>query len=189
MKPLLLFLLLFPFFFSFAQSLDYISVRTRKDRVVKNFYTGSDILLQTTEYAYLQGPIKAVRNDSVFLTIYDVRMVQTTYGGFIRDTITTTVVGLSYKEIKRVYLNRRRSFTQRNGPNLLMIGGAGYFALNVLNGAYFGESLASRDKVKRLSISAGLFGLGFLLQKLFRSDGFSKPSQKIVYVNLSAKKV
>lgn len=188
MKPLVLFFSFFAAQNCLAQSLDYVSVRKKNGRVVKNFYAGSDVLLQTTDGAYLQGPVKTVRNDTVFLTLYDVRSVPTIYGGYRRDTLTASILGVHYKDIKRIHLGRRSNFYRRNGPSLLMLGGGGYFALNVLNGTFFTESIHSSDKVKRLGISAGVFFLGYFLKKLLQSDGFSRSSQQIVYVNLSPKK-
>ncbi|GAA4755444.1 hypothetical protein [Flavisolibacter ginsenosidimutans] len=188
MKPLLLLSFVLLGQTSFSQSLDYISVRKKNGRVVKNFYAGSDIILQTTDYAYLQGPVKTVCNDSIFIILYDVRLIPTNYGGFIRDTISTTILGLHYQEIKRIYLNKRKSFVQRNGPGLLMLGGGGYFALNALNGVFYNQSVPTGKRIKNLGISAGVFGLGYLLQKFFRADGFTTTKQKIMYVNLSPKK-
>ena len=83
--------------------------------------------------------------------------------------------------IKRVYLSRRRSFFQRKSGPLLMLGGGGYLVLNVLNG---GLSGGESGNTRRLGIAASAFGLGFLFQKLFAADGFSKKSHRLVYVNL-----
>lgn len=188
MKPTLLLFSLALLHFSFAQSLDYISVRKKNGAVLKNFFSGSEMMLQTTEGAYLQGPIKTVRNDTVYLTLYDIRFMPTVYGGFVRDTLTTTTAGVYYKDIKRIQLNTRRNFSQRNGPGLLMLAGGGYLALNVLNGAFYKGGVSGNERIKRIGTGAALFGVGYLLQKLFRTDGFSKPSQQILYVNLSPKK-
>lgn len=188
MKPLFLFFSLFFLQACFSQNLDYITIRKNNGRVVKNFYAGSDITLQTTDELYLQGPVKAVQNDTVYLILYDIRYLPTTYGGFVRDTLTTTVMGIHYKDIKRIQLNDRQSFYQRSGPALLILAGGGYLALNVLNGAFYNQSVSGSDRLRRIGIGGALFGLGYLLQRLFHSDGFSKPSQQIVYVNLSPKK-
>lgn len=167
-----------------AQSLDYISLRKKNGRSIKNFYTGSTILFQTTDGNYTEGPIKAIRNDSVYITVYDIRYMPTIYGTFVRDTIATFYPGVLYKEIKRIQIKRRRGFLEsRTGP-LLMIGGAGYFALNVLNGSIYNQPLTDKRNLRTLSIAAGSFGLGYLIDKLFVSDGFSKKSQRIVYVDL-----
>lgn len=184
MKPTLLFFLFFLFQFASAQSLDYISVRKRNGRVVKNFYAGSEMLVQLNDGSYLKGPVKTMQNDSVYITLYDVRYYPTPWGSFVRDTVAISVAGFQSKDIARVFLNRRRGFFQRNAGPLLMIGGAGYFSLNLLNGDLFNRSISRRKRQQKAFYSAGAFGLGYLLNKLFASDGFSKSGDRIVYVDL-----
>lgn len=187
MKTLLLLLLLLAASTAPAQYLDYISVRKGNGRVLKNLYTGSPALLQTTEGNYFEGPVKAIQHDSMYLTLYDIRLLQTLYGGFIRDTISVSVIGIHYKDIQRVFLHRRQSFWGQTAAPLLKVGGAGYLALNLLNGAIYSQPLTDKRNTRRIGFAAGAFGLGLLLKKLFTSDGFSKKSNKIVYVNLSQK--
>lgn len=184
MKILLLACCFFVARHGFTQSLDYISVRKQNGQVVKNFYAGTNILLQHVDGSYLQGPIEAVRSDSVYITMYDIRYYPTTWGSFVRDTISTTVAGLPVNEIRRVHLTRRRSFFQRNAGPLLMIGGGGYFLLNVLNGAFYDMPITDRSNVRKIGTAAGAFGVGYLLNRLFASDGFSKKKHRIVYVDL-----
>lgn len=167
-----------------AQSLDYISIRKKNNRVVKNIYSGSQVLLQTTDNSYLHGPVEAIRHDSLYVRIFDVRTYATVWGTRVKDTISNTLIGLHKTDIKRVHLGKRTSFLQRTGGPLLMLGGAGYTALNLLNGAFLNEPIADKQNRKRLGIAAGLFGVGFLLQKLFATDGFSKESHRLVYVDL-----
>jgi hypothetical protein len=190
MKPLLLSLLFSSFLLtSLAQSRDYISVRKKNGRVLKNFYSGSDILLQTIDNSYLHGPIKTVRHDSVFLTLYDIRYFPTMYGGYIKDTISTMVMGLPFKEIKRIMLNTKTSFAGRRLGPILMIAGAGYFTLNVINGLADGLPITESNNLQKLGIAGALFGLGYFIKRLTYSDGFSKPKHSIVYVKLEPDKL
>ncbi|HEV7331924.1 MAG TPA: hypothetical protein VGN63_12865 [Flavisolibacter sp.] len=184
MKPLLLVCLLFFVQTIFGQSLDYISVRKQNGRVLKNIYTGSVVLMQLTDGSYLQGPVQAVRNDSVFVIWYDIRYYPTNFGTYVRDTITTTVTGTRFQDIKRIHLEQRRSFLKQAAGPLLMIGGGGYLALNVLNGALYELPLTDSRNLRRIGTAAGAFGLGFLFRKLFASDGFSKRKHSIVYIDL-----
>lgn len=184
MKPPLLILLILLVRSASAQSLDYISIRKQSGRAVNNIYAGSNVLVQLQNGQYLQGPVKTVKNDSLFVTLYDIRYYSTPWGTYVRDTITTTTAGVHYKDIKRVKLAHRRGFFQRASGPLLMIGGAGYLTLNVLNGALFDLPITDKKNVQRLGTAAGAFGLGFLLNKLFASDGFSKKKHQIVYVDL-----
>jgi hypothetical protein len=184
MKPLLLSCLLFFLQELPAQSLDYISVRKQNGRALKNFYTGSDILLQQTNGAYLQGPVKAIRNDSIYVTVYDIRYYPTQFGTYVRDTISTTHVGIRHPEIQRIFLNPRRGFFKRLGGPLLMIGGGGYIVLNVINGLAYDGSVTDSKNLRKLGTAAGAFGIGFLLTKLFATDGFTGSKHQIVYVDL-----
>ena len=184
MKPALLSLCILLWLSSFSQSLDYISVRKKNGRVVKNFYVGSTILLETNDGGYVQGPINAIRNDSLFVTFYDIRRLPTIFGSFIRDTVSTIFIGLKKDDIKRVQLTNKSGFIQRTGAPLLMLGGASYFTVNVLNGAFFNYPITDSKNLRALGISAGAFGLGYLIRKLFTSDGFSKKSHQIIYVDL-----
>jgi hypothetical protein len=167
-----------------AQSLDYISVRKKNGLVVKNFYAGSDILVQLADGSYRGGPIQAIRNDSVYVTFYDVRYYPTTWGTYVKDTISTTVAGIHYKEIKRVHLYKRQDFIKRKSGPILMIGSTGYLALNLLNGALFSQPITDRKNVRTIGTAVGAFGLGFLLTKLFSTEGFSKKKHQLVYVDL-----
>jgi hypothetical protein len=185
MKPLLLFLFFLLPERASAQSLDYISVRKSNGRVIKNFYSGSTILLQLSTGRYVEGPLALVRNDSVYVTVYDIRFYRTNWGSVMQDTLSANNVGLPYREISRVFLNRKRSFFERSAGPLLKIGGAGYFALNLVNGNLFDPSLTDSKNLQKIGFSAGAFGLGILLSKLFATDGFSKAGENIVYVNLS----
>lgn len=184
MKPLLLFCLLASLQEVHAQSLDYISVRKQNGRVLKNFYAGSTILLEQTNGRYLQGPVYAVRNDSVYVTVYDIRFYPTNLGTHVRDTISITNVGLRYQEIKRIFLDPHRGFFKRSAGPLLMIGGGGYLALNILNGAFYNMPITDSKNLRRIGTAAGAFGLGYLFSRLFSSDGFSKRKHNIVYVDL-----
>ena len=167
-----------------AQSLDYISVKKKNGRTVKNVYAGSTVLLQTVQGTYWQGPVESIRNDSLYLTIYDVRTYATVWGTRMRDTISRYILGLHYNEIARIHLNKRLSFVERTGGTLLMLGGGGYFAVNVLNGAFFNEPITEKKNLTKLGIAVGTFGLGYLMNKLFSTDGFSKKKHQIVYVDL-----
>jgi hypothetical protein len=184
MKPLLLLFCFVPALTSTAQSLDYISVRKPNGRVIKNFYAGSAIHLQLNDGSYLTGPIQDIRNDSVYVTLYDIRYYPTTWGTVVKDTLSITIASVSYKEIKRVHLYKRQDFIKRKAGPILMIGSTGYLTLNILNGALFDQPLTDRKNVRTIGTAAGVFGIGYLLNKLFYRDGFSKKKHRIVYVDL-----
>lgn len=181
-RQLILLFLLLSSFACFSQ--DMISVRKKNGITLKTFVAGSPIQFETKDGRFVEGPIKAIRNDSVFVTFYDIRTVITNLGVYMRDTMATYVIGVHYNEIQRIKLYRHRQFFPQLAGTLLQIGGAGYIALNVLNGAYLNQSITDRKNVKSLSMAAGAFGLGFLLHKLFNGNAFSSKKSKIVYLKL-----
>jgi hypothetical protein len=184
MNPLLFCCLFLLSNFVASPSPDYISVRKKNGQAVKNFYTGSHIILQLKDRSYLAGPILDVRKDSVYVTLYDIRRYPTTWGTYVNDTISKTVAGLHYKEIWRISIHKRQDFIKRKSGPILMIGSAGYLILNILNGAFFDLPITDAKNVGKIGTALGAFGVGFLFSKLFTRDGFSNKKHKIVYVDL-----
>ncbi|MGE5519411.1 MAG: hypothetical protein ACM3VS_05730 [Candidatus Dadabacteria bacterium] len=171
-----------------SQSADYISVRKWTGKTMKNFYQGSNILLQTTDGSILQGPIKSIRNDSVYLTIYTTRYFPTIWGTRQLDTISIVDLGLKFKEISRIHFGKKSGFFARNAGPLMMIGGTGYLSLNLLNALTLPGSVTDRDNLRKISIAGGIVVVGYFLNKLLYSDGFTNKKYKIHYVDLSKRK-
>ncbi|MGV3529711.1 MAG: hypothetical protein ACO1OO_12505 [Flavisolibacter sp.] len=185
MKPLLLLGTLIFCLQASAQSGDYLSVRKKNGRVVKNFMPGTHILLQTKEGRYWEGPIKSIKNDSITLTIYEVRLLGTTWNSVIRDTFSVMPLRLHYIDIARIYMPRHRGFFERQTAPLLMIAGAGYTLLNLANGATYGLPLTDKKNLGKLSVGAGLFAAGWLLRKVFQPQDYTTNRHRIEYVNLT----
>jgi hypothetical protein len=167
----------------FAQVSDFISVRKKSGRIIKSFIPGSRILFETSYGGFIEGPIKEIKRDSIFITAYDTRTLITNFGARYLDTVRTYVVPFHYKEIKAVNVFHRRGFFSRI-DKLLVLGGTGYFALNLLNGAYLNESVTSEDNLKSLGISAMAVGTGLLLKHVAHLDNFSRRKHRIVYVHM-----
>jgi hypothetical protein len=66
-----------------------------------------------------------------------------------------------------------------------MIAGAGYAALNLINGSLFNLPVTDKKNLKTLGISAGLFAAGFINNKFFPPNLFSRKKDKIVYISLN----
>ena len=184
MARLLLLLFLFLSVNALAQFSDMISVRKKNGSNIKTFYAGSPIVLQTTTGAYVEGRISDIRHDSIFIATYDIRTVMSQLGVWVVDTVAKYELGLHYTEIERIKVFTYHRFLRGKIDKLLTIGGAGYFALNVLNHATHGQSLTGAGNGKSLAISAGAFGLGFVINKLFGVNHFSRKKHKIVYVHI-----
>jgi hypothetical protein len=169
---------------AYSQISDILSVRKKNGISVKSFTTGSRILLQTVNGIYIEGPVKAIQNDSVFITIYDIRSYPTPQGGRMIDTVSSYVSGMHYKEIQRIQVYKRYRPIRGKIGKILKFGGAGYFALSLLNGFYTNGELNKDGNMKYVLIPVAAIGTGVLIDKLFPVSNFSGKKHTIIYVKL-----
>ncbi|HMG68100.1 MAG TPA: hypothetical protein VK588_10450 [Chitinophagaceae bacterium] len=185
MPKLLLVIFIVAFqFSSMAQVSDIISVKKKNGRTIKNFYEGSPILFETKSGDYVEGPIEKIHHDTISVRMYVIQKVPTIFGTYVPDTLNTFFTKVNYLDIRRIKVLHPQRFIRERVPILLMIGGAGYFILNLVNGSYFNQPITDKQNLKKLGIAAGAFGAGFLASKLFPVNTFSRKGQKIVYINL-----
>jgi hypothetical protein len=172
-----------------SQASDFISIRKKNNRTVKSFFPGLSIKFQTTYFRMIEGQILKINNDSVFVKEWDIRTVPTSLGVTVVDTAGSFVTGVHYKEIKVVYWDKRKKVHELlTDGTILMIGGTGYAALNIINGGVLGEPVGSSENLKKLGIAAGVVGTGFLLKKLTGKDAKFERRYRIHYIEMSEKK-
>jgi hypothetical protein len=61
---------------------------------------------------YVEGLIKEIMNDSVFVSIYDIRTFITSLGVNMIDTVTSYILGVCYKEIVRIKIFEYHRFVR-----------------------------------------------------------------------------
>jgi hypothetical protein len=166
---------------SFSQASDFIRVKKRNNRTMKAYFPGSLISCQTVYGNYLSGMVTAVKNDSVFIKEYDIRSNPNMWGVSSVDTMGSYLVGVPYQDIKVVDLNKKESFGFVKNGSLLIIGGLGYAALNVINGKYLKESITGRENRKSLGIALGVAGVGYLMNRVHK---LSRKRYIIEYVRM-----
>jgi hypothetical protein len=171
-------------FLSPAQMSDMISVRKNNGRLIKTFMAGSPVSLESVYNGHVDGWIKDIRNDSVFVKIYAIRTVAGFLGLPTVDTFGTYIAAIYYKDITKIKISRRQRFISSKLDKLLFVGGTGYFILNLFNGAYLEQPITDKENLKKLGISLGAVGTGILLNKLFSASNFSKRRHKIIYVKI-----
>ncbi len=155
----------FLLFFSvqvFSQASDFITVVKRNGRTVKTFFPGLSISFETFDKRAFSGEITSIRHDSVFIREWDIRPVLNFVGIPTVDTLGTFMAGFHYKEIDKVEVSDRMRLQQITPGRILIIGGAGYALLNVINGAYLHQSVTSKKNLTSLGIATGAVGLGLL---------------------------
>lgn len=171
--------------FSVAQMSDFISVKKPNGRTVKTFMPGNPIQLTTIEGRGFEGWITQIRNDSVFIKVYDIRTLPTQFGTTMVDTVGSFQFGLPYQNIFRIEVKDRNSFNFITNGTIFMIGGLGYAALNVINGAYLKEPLTDSQNLTSLGIALGVAGAGYLLNRIDHHKKNTGKKYKIVYVRMS----
>jgi hypothetical protein len=178
-----------------AQRSDYIVLKKRNNRTLKTYFPGSFISATTYSGFTLNGIIREIRNDSIFIEQQQVYQVPTQFGVPRLDTVVYTI-GVAYVEITSFNISthtgiggepRQRGFSNVTIPKIMMIGGIGYIVLEVVNTAYRGESLSDGNKLVGLGIAAGVAAAGFVWQQLIKQSSKAGGKYKVVYVNMTGK--
>jgi hypothetical protein len=187
----LLFILSFLFITTsgLAQASDFISIRKKNNRTVKTYFPGVAIKFQTTFFRMVEGQIVQIKNDSVFVKQWDIRIVPTSLGVTVVDTAGSYITTVHYKEIKVVYWDKRKKLHEFiTDGSLLMIGGTGYAALNVINGAYLKEPITDSRNLRSLGTALGAAGTGYLLSRLNRKEAKFERKYRVYYIRMNEKK-
>ena len=128
-----------------AQPSDYIVLRKKNNRTLKTYFPGTFLSAVTYTGFTLNGVIKQIKNDSVFIEQWEIRQVPTQFGVPALDTIVYTI-RMHYQEIRQyLYTTRSGISTKRGGgmiQQIMIIGGVGFIVLEAVNTLYRGESFS-----------------------------------------------
>lgn len=175
-----------------AQPSDYIVLKKKNNRTLKTYFPGTFLSALTYTGFTLNGVIKEIKNDSVFIEQWEVRQVPTQFGVPALDTIVYTI-RMHYQEIRQyLYTTNRSGASRRRGggmiQQIMIIGGTGFIVLELVNTLYRGESLSDGNKLTVMAIAAGIAATGMLWKHLQRRGEKSGKKYKVIYVDMSAKK-
>lgn len=166
-----------------AQLSDIISIRKKNGRVVKTLGAGSPVHFITTGGYPIDGYISVVKDDSVFITSYDIRSFPTRWGVYAVDTFATYLSGYAFRDIVKIRI-REKKFSQVSIPRLMMIGAGAFFILNVVNGPYLDQPFGDPENLTTLGVSAGIFGAGVALQAIYRGKEYTGKRHLLKYIRL-----
>jgi hypothetical protein len=169
----------------FSQASDFISVRKKNNRTLKTYFPGSAISCKTVTGNFMEGIIREVRNDSLFIQAFDVRSVPNMWGVFSVDTLGSYYIPLHYRDIEQVFFDKRNSFGFVKNGSLFMIGGIGYAALNLINGKYLDQPITEPENVKSLGIALGVAGTGYVLNRVRKHRERNGRRYQILYVRMN----
>ena len=172
---------------SSGQQSDFIVIKKRNNRTLKTYIPGSFITGMTYNNFQVNGVIKEIRNDSLFIQQQETKLMPTEFGQAI-DTLFYTY-GIPYQSIKRFYYNRqftatmrKKGFVQIAVPKIMIIGGVGFIVLELVNTAYRKEKLNSGNRLTVLGVAAAVAVAGFLWEYLQAQSDKAGGKYKVVYV-------
>lgn len=172
-----------------SQTSDFIVLKKRNNRTIKTYYPGAFISAVTYNGFSINGFIKEIRHDSVYILQQERKLVPTDFG-YTLDTVAYTF-GIDYHEIKSFHYTsqytwgRKRGFAAITLPRLMKMGGIGFIVLELVNSAYRKESLSENNKAVPLAIAAGVAATGFAITYFQNKSDKAGGKYKVVYVKNS----
>jgi hypothetical protein len=173
---------------SFSQRSDYLVIKKRNNRTLKTYFPGTFIAAVTYGGFNINGFVKTIRNDSIYIEQQERQLMPTDFGSTL-DTLIYTI-GIDYREIKKYNFTsqyvwgRKRGFVEIALPKIMIIGGVGYLILELVNTAYRGESINDHNKLYTLGVAAGIAATGFLWEYLKVQSNKAGGKYKVVYVHM-----
>ena len=143
-----------------AQS-DFIVLKKRNTSL-KTYFVGTYISLVLGNDELLGGYIHKIQNDSIYIRPFTLRVYVDAWSLTGTDTVFSSVVRVSIKQIKGVP-NIKRSFEYVRDGSIFEIGAGGYMALNIINTLSKKQPLFGETNAPRLGTAAGIFAFGLLL--------------------------
>lgn len=147
-----------------AQAQGDMLVIKKNDISFKTFIAGSYVSFITTNGEAISTNISSIKNDSIFFKELVVRQVMTQFGVPRLDTMASLLRGIHYSEIAAI--PKPRKFSELTVAKLLMVGGAGYLAVNMINSIYLRYPPFAKDNLSNILPAVGAFATGFAVNKL-----------------------
>lgn len=144
----------------YSQGSDIIVLKKRNTITKKTFFTGSKIQFIDNAGSEVDGVIKKIANDSLYINVFDSRRQYTIWGTSFLDTIAVFTSKYHYKEIREIIKPAKGFGFVKNGL-IFIIGGVGYGFLHTFNAIYLKEKLDG----KTMAISGAAVLTGILLKK------------------------
>ena len=157
----------------------------KNHKTIRTWFTGSNIDFFTTDHTPISANIDSVKNDTIYLGQYEVRLKSSAYGTTIRDTIFKYNLVFSLSDIYSVPASRQRFGVLGSGL-ILKVAGAGYLTLNIINTLAEGEEILGDDNIPRLALGASLLAAGVIQGMIHHRRQEYRIGKKFHFKSLSA---
>ena len=167
MKNTLLFIFVCCVIAASAQG-DFLLLR-KNELVVQSYVKGSYFTCQLATKQWVEGRIRLIKDDSVFMEQMNVQQVANFWGMPTLDSLKYGLIKIAIHDIYAVP-KKEHGISVVNNGSLFTIGAGGYMVLNIINGLTQNESITSSKNLINLGIAAGVFLFGEILHYTHRTS-------------------
>lgn len=136
----------------------------KNEQTIKTWVKGSHINFQFSNYQWINGVIKTIKNDSISVRQMEIRMVPDRFGFPSIDTAWFGIIKLHINEIRAMPKKDKWGGFITDG-SLLQLGALAYIVLNLLNGVILNQSNSTKTNLTNIGIAGGVFVTGTILKK------------------------
>ena len=142
-------------------------VLRKHNQTIKTYFTTSYIVLQLSNKQWIEGRIKRIKEDSLFIDQMAIRQVANYFG---LPTIDTVRLGLFKIHVTEIYALPKAGKGMQILSNgvIFQAAGAGYIGLNIINGIGKNEPIFKGQNGTNLGIAATFFAVGQLLHLTYK---------------------
>ena len=162
-QSIFLFLLFFPSGQLLAQGSDMVVLKKGPERTLKTYLSGSQIHFVTIAGTEVQGMIRKIQKDSLYINIYDERAAYTIWGTSFWDTVSVGLSRYHIKEVREIFKPREKFSFIKNGL-IFMMGGSAYAILHSVNALYLKQPIIPST----MAISGAIALTGFALGRIHK---------------------
>ncbi len=137
----------------------------KNNKTVQRYYPGRTISFFTTDKMPVNGRLDSLVRDSLFLTYFQLVRVPTPWGTFRMDTAGRYPIAFSLANVGSLPRKRNRWF-----EGVLMTGGIGYTALNMVNTVREKDPPFGKDNIANIIGGLGTAAAGYGIAKLKKSN-------------------
>jgi hypothetical protein len=162
-----------------VNSSDMVVLRNKKGRTIKSYFSGIPIDFGDRGGRVVNGIVKKIDNDTIFIQQYDIRRMYNQWGTSVADTVTTYLLKYHHNEVGWVRKPKAKFEFVRDGT-IFIIGGTGYLLLHVINAAYLKEPVVGST----VAIAGGIAIGGLVMKKLRKNKYSIGKKYQMVYIEM-----
>ncbi len=148
----------------YAQGSDMVVFKKGENKTLKTYIAGSQIHFISIAGNEVEGNIKKIERDSIFIHTYDSRAAYTMWGTSFWDTVSVSLSRYHISEIREIIKPKSGFGFIKNGY-LFMIAGISYAILHVVNAPILDQPIIP----EQLAVAGGITASGIVLNRVHKS--------------------